>query len=86
MTLEERAADQEVKKYDFTVKSLYLVGETVFVVLDVCYSRATLVPLFSVEIEVERKEDTSLSYYELVAIKKAASLIRDIADKLSVAA
>jgi len=44
------------------------------------------VPLFSIEIEVEQKEDATISYYESEAIKEAVSLIHDIADKLRVTA
>ncbi|CAM4403363.1 TPA: DUF1327 domain-containing protein [Citrobacter freundii] len=86
MNLEKQVEILDINKYDLTVKSLYLAGQSVSVVLEVHSSRMTTVPLFSMDIEVERKKDASLSYYESEAIKKAASLIHNIADKLSVTA
>lgn len=86
MAVELRVEELDMNKYDLIVKSLYLAGESVSVGLGLYSSRMTTVPLFSMEIEVERKKDASLSYYELEAINKAASLIHNIADKLSVTA
>lgn len=86
MTLEQRVVVQEMNNYELTVKSLYLAVETVTVGLEVYSSRMSSVPLFSIEIDVDRKGDASLASYELVAKRKAASLIRDIAGKMSVTA
>lgn len=86
MTLEQRSEERTMNNYGLKVKSLYLVNETVSVGLDVYSSRMPSLILFSMNIDVERKGDASLSSYELVAIEKAASLIRDIADNLGATA
>ncbi|HAT3756999.1 TPA: hypothetical protein I8617_004065 [Citrobacter amalonaticus] len=71
-----------VNKFNLTVKSFDLSGENVSVWLDVHSLRAASMPLFSMQVQVERKENDKLSSYELEAIKKAASLIHDIANEL----
>lgn len=86
MTLEQRSEERTMNNYGLKVKSLYLVNETVSVGLDVYSSQTPSLILFSMNIDVERKGDACLSSYELVAIEKAASLIRDIADKLGATA
>ncbi|EPO4525071.1 hypothetical protein A6J71_09725 [Enterobacter cancerogenus] len=86
MTLEQRVETISMKKYNITVKSIYFAGESVSVGLGIYSSRMGSVPLFSIEIEVEQKEDATISYYESEAIKEAVSLIHDIADKLRVTA
>ncbi|EFF0875897.1 hypothetical protein ACU971_005500 [Escherichia coli] len=42
--------------------------------------------LFNIEIDIERREDATIPFYEALALKKAASLIHEISDDLAVAA
>lgn len=86
MTLDLRSEEHKMKKYILKVKSLYLVNETVSVGVGVYSSQMPSLMLFSMEVDMERKGDSSLSAYEMEAIEKAASLICDIADKLGAAA
>ncbi|EIA9361630.1 DUF1327 domain-containing protein [Salmonella enterica] len=86
MNLDLKSEEHKMNKYILKVKSLYLVNETVSVGLGVYSSQMPSLLLFSMEIEMERKGDASLSAYEMEAIEKAASLICDIADKLEAAA
>lgn len=86
MNLDLRSEEHKMNKYILKVKSLYLVNETVSVGLGVYSSQMPSLLLFSMEIDMERKGDASLSAYEMEAIEKAASLICDIADKLEAAA
>ncbi|HAV7523082.1 TPA: hypothetical protein JLF52_004370 [Escherichia coli] len=75
-----------MKKYDMTVKSLNLENENIGAVLVVCSSQTPSIPLFTIRIDIERQEDVNLLFYELLALKKAATLIQQIADDLAVTA
>ena len=86
MTLEQRVETLNMKKYRLTVKSICLADETVSVVVNIYYSKMVLMPLFNINIDLEREENASISSYESLAIKKAASLIHNISEELSATA
>ncbi|EEX1162940.1 DUF1327 domain-containing protein [Escherichia coli] len=75
-----------MKKYDMTVKSFHMGDKNVVVVLGIYNYQIPSMLLFNIEIDIERREDATIPFYEALALKKAASLIHEISDDLAVAA
>ena len=75
-----------MKKYDMTVKSFHMWDKNVVVVLGIYNYQIPSMLLFNIEIDIERREDATIPFYEALALKKAVSLIHEISDDLAVAA
>ncbi|MCW3341243.1 DUF1327 domain-containing protein [Escherichia coli] len=68
--VKEKTIEVKNEKYDMTVKSFHMGDKNVVVVLGIYNYQIPSMLLFNIEIDIERREDATIPFYEALALKK----------------
>ncbi len=74
-----------MKKFSMKVKSIHLENELVIAAIIVKSKNSQLIPVLEFNIDIEPDKNANYSLYESLALKKAASLIQQVAEDVSAA-
>ncbi|WP_312946304.1 DUF1327 domain-containing protein [Superficieibacter sp.] len=72
--------------YKLVIKNIIPTEGNYDVTVAVAYSEFPVIPLFQISVDVPRKNEAPLEYYEEIALMKASRLISDVNDSLIKAA
>ncbi|WP_447214197.1 hypothetical protein [Enterobacter ludwigii] len=75
----------KMKKFSMKVKSIHLENELVIAAIIVKSKNSQLIPVLEFNIDIEPDKNANYSLYESLALKKAASLIQQVAEDVSAA-
>ncbi|EGZ6943462.1 hypothetical protein LAK74_000424 [Salmonella enterica] len=74
-----------MKKFSIKVKSIHLENELVIAAITVHQINSQIFPVLKFDVEIEQNKVANYSHYESLALKKAASLIQQVADDVATA-
>lgn len=69
-----------MKKFSMKVKSIHLENHLVVAAITVHSKNSQSAPVLKFDVDIEPDKNANYSLYELLALKKAASLIQQVAE------
>ncbi|MND84061.1 hypothetical protein D3C80_759410 [compost metagenome] len=74
-----------MKKFSMNVKSIHIENELVIAAITVNQKNSQSIPLLKFDVDIEPDKNANYSFYESLALKKAASLIQQVAEDMAAA-
>ncbi|HBN1092193.1 hypothetical protein WIC93_18080 [Enterobacter cloacae] len=76
---------EKMKKFSMKVKSIHLENELVIAAITVYQINSQSIPVLKFDVDIKPDKNANYSLYESLALKKAASLIQQVAEDVAAA-